>query len=32
MNGWLVGHDMEMLRTKEEVLTRKDEKGSPKKV
>ena len=24
MNGWLVGHDMEMLMTKEEVWTRKD--------
>lgn len=25
MNVWLVGHDIEMRRTKEEVWTRKDE-------
>jgi len=32
MNERLVGHDIEMDRTKEEVWTRKDEQGGPKKV
>ena len=32
MNGWLVGHDIEMGKTKEEAWTRKDEQGGPKKV
>jgi len=32
MNGWLVGHDIEMCRTKEVVWTSKDEQRDPKKV
>ena len=32
MNERLVGHDIEMGRTKEEAWTRKDEKEGPKKV
>ena len=32
MNEWLVGHDIEMGRTKEEAWTRKDEQEGPKKV
>ena len=32
MNEWLVGHDIEMERTKEEVWTRKDDQGGPRKV
>jgi len=32
MNERLVGHDIEMDMTKEEVWTRKDEQGDPKKV
>ena len=32
MTGWLDGNDIEVQRTKEEVYTRKDSKGVPKKV
>ena len=32
MTRWLVGNDTEVKRTKEEVYTRKDEQGVPKKV
>ncbi len=32
MNEWLVGHDIEMDRTKREVWTKKDEQEGPKKV
>ena len=32
MTSLLAGNDIEMHRTKEGVLTRKDEKGVPKKV
>ena len=32
MDEQLVGHDIEMERTKEEAWTRKDEQGVPKKV
>ena len=31
MNGWLVGHGIEIWSTKEEVWTRKDEQEGPKK-